>query len=70
VKGENARSRLETICGEAWIWGQRKMSQVLDAFGLLDFTICYDLFSLGTHFAIYEPFNFRFFFRGCGEGCG
>ena len=27
------------VCGEAWVWGQRKMSQVLGAFGLLDFTI-------------------------------
>jgi len=27
------------VCGEAWIWGQRKMSQVLGAFGLLDFTM-------------------------------
>ena len=27
------------VCGEAWVWGQRKMSQVLGAFGLLDFTM-------------------------------
>jgi len=26
-------------CGEAWVWGQRKMSQVLGTFGLLDFTM-------------------------------
>jgi len=25
------------VCREAWVWGQRKMSQVLGAFGLLDF---------------------------------
>ena len=25
------------VCGEAWVRGQRKMSQVLGAFGLLDF---------------------------------
>jgi hypothetical protein len=25
------------VCGEAWVWGQRKMSQVLAMFGLLDF---------------------------------
>jgi hypothetical protein len=24
---------------EAWVWGQRKMSQILGAFGLLDFTM-------------------------------
>jgi len=27
------------VCGEAWVQGQRKMSQVLGAFGLLDFTM-------------------------------
>jgi hypothetical protein len=24
---------------KAWVWGQRKMSQVMGAFGLLDFTM-------------------------------
>jgi len=27
------------VCGEAWVRGQRKMSLVLGAFGLLDFTM-------------------------------
>ena len=27
------------VCGEAWVRGHRKMSQVLGAFGLLDFTM-------------------------------
>ena len=27
------------VCGEAWVRGQREMSQVLGAFGLLDFTM-------------------------------
>ena len=27
------------VCGEVWVWGQRKMGQVLGAFGLLDFTM-------------------------------
>jgi hypothetical protein len=27
------------VCGEVWVWGQRKMSQVLGVFGLLDFTM-------------------------------
>jgi hypothetical protein len=27
------------VCGEAWVWGKRKMSQVLGPFGLLDFAI-------------------------------
>jgi hypothetical protein len=40
-------------CGEAWVRGQRKMSQLLVAFGLLD---CYGPFSLGALFKTYEPF--------------
>jgi hypothetical protein len=27
------------VCKEVWVWRQREMSQVLDAFGLLDFTM-------------------------------
>jgi len=27
------------VCGEAWVWGQREMSQVLGVFGLPDFTM-------------------------------
>jgi len=27
------------VCGKAWVWGQRKMTQVLGMFGLLDFTM-------------------------------
>jgi len=27
------------VYGEAWLWGKRKMRQVLGAFGLLDFTM-------------------------------
>jgi len=27
------------VCGERWVRGQREMSQVLGAFGLLDFTM-------------------------------
>jgi len=34
------------VCGEVWVQGQRKMSQLLDAFGPL----------LGMHFEIHEPF--------------
>ena len=36
---ENARSRMVQVCGEAWVRGQRKMTEVLGAFGLLDFTM-------------------------------
>ena len=32
------------ICGETWVRGQREMSQVLDEFGLLDFTILWPVF--------------------------
>jgi len=27
------------VCREAWVWGKRKMSQILGAFVLLDFVI-------------------------------
>jgi hypothetical protein len=43
------------------------MSQVLGAFGLLDFTPCYIPFSFGAHFETYEPFIslvFQFFSGG------
>jgi hypothetical protein len=40
-----------------WVRGQKKMSQVLGAFGLLDFTY-YGPFSLGARFETYEPFIF------------
>jgi hypothetical protein len=36
---ENTRSERWQVCGEAWVWGQRKNSPVLGAFGLLDFTM-------------------------------
>jgi hypothetical protein len=36
--------------------GQRKMSQLLDAFGLLD-SPYYGPFSLGARFETYEPFT-------------
>jgi hypothetical protein len=39
----------------AWVRGQREMSQVLDDFGLLDFTML-GPFSLGVCFETYEPF--------------
>jgi len=42
------------VCGEAWVREQRKMSQVLSAFGLLDFT-SYGPFSLGARFETNEP---------------
>jgi hypothetical protein len=41
----NARSRMVASLREAWVWGQRKMSQVLGAFGLLDFTMLQPVFT-------------------------
>jgi hypothetical protein len=32
-------AELWQVCGEVWVQGQRKMSQVLGTFGLLDFTV-------------------------------
>jgi len=31
------------VCGEAWVLGQRKMSQVLGVFGFLDFTMLWPI---------------------------
>jgi hypothetical protein len=39
----------------AWFCGQRKMSQVLGMFGLLDSTFLWPL-SFGKHFETYESF--------------
>jgi hypothetical protein len=55
----------------AWVRGQRKMSQVLGAFGLLDFTMLRPVLA-GTRFETYELFIsliFQFFFRAA-VNCG
>ena len=52
---------------EAWVRGQREMSQVLGAIGLLDFTL------LGRAFETYEPFIslvFQFFAAAVKRGYG
>ena len=41
------------VSGEAWVRGQREMSQVLGAFGLLDFTALGPIFAW---LAFYKPF--------------
>jgi hypothetical protein len=58
---ENARS----VCGEAWVWGQWKMSQVLCAFGLLDFTMLRPVLVWGAFLNLWTVyfFNFPNFFR-------
>jgi len=40
------------VCREAWVRGQKKMSQVLGSWILP----CYGQFSLGARFETYEPF--------------
>jgi hypothetical protein len=54
----------------AWVWGQRKMSQVLDALCCW-ISPCYGPFSLGTHFETCELFIsviFSLFVWVGGEG--
>jgi hypothetical protein len=38
------------VCMEAWVRGQRKMSQVLGAFGLLDFNMLQPLLACSERF--------------------
>jgi hypothetical protein len=46
---------------EAWVRGQRKMRQLLGAFGLLDFTMLGRPFSFGARFETYKPFIYLIF---------
>jgi hypothetical protein len=56
----------DKLCGEAWVRGQRKMSQVMGAFVLLDFTV---LWPLGARFETYKMFiSLIFIFLG-GHDC-
>jgi hypothetical protein len=56
AKSENAKSRMVASSVEKHeCGGQRKMSQVLGAFGLL-ISSCYGPFLLGVCFETYEPF--------------
>jgi len=52
------------VCGEVWVWGKRKMSQVLGMFGLLDFIMLWPI--LAWHAFLYLRtiyfFNFTNFF--------
>ena len=53
------------VCGETCVWGQRKMSQVMGTFGLLDFTMLWPVVTwraFGNLWTIYF-FNFPNFFR-------
>jgi len=57
------------VCGEAWVRGQRKMSQVLAEFGLLDFTLLRPILSWRAfwNLRIVYFFNFPNIFSGRGE---
>ena len=54
------------VCREAWVWGQRKMSQVLGAFGLLDFTMLRPVLAWRVFLNLWTVyfFNFSNFFFG------
>ena len=54
------------VCGEACVWGKGKMSQVLGAFGLLDFTMLWPVLAWRAFLNLRTVyfFNFpNFFFR-------
>jgi len=56
------------VCGEAWIGGHRKMSQVLEAFGLLDFTILRPILAWRAFWNLWTVYFFNFpFFSGRGK---
>ena len=54
------------VCGEAWVRGQRMMNQVLDAFGLLDFTMLRPVLAWRAFWNLWSVylFNFPIFFSG------
>ena len=57
------------VCGEKWVRGQRKMSRVLGAFGLLDFTMLWPVLGWRAFWNLRTVyfFNFPNFFSGRGE---
>ena len=57
------------VCREAWVRGQRKMSQVLDAFGLQDFTMLRPVLAWCAFWNLrtVQFFNFRHFFSCRGK---
>ena len=48
------------VCGEAWVRGQRKMSQVLVAFGLLDFTMLRPVLARRAFLNLWTVYLFNF----------
>ena len=57
------------VCGEAWVRGQRRMSQVLDAFGLMDFTMLRSVLNWRAFCKLWTVYFFKFpnFFSARGE---
>ena len=57
------------VCGEAWVRGRKKMSQVLGAFGLLDFTMLRLVVSWRAFLNLWAVyfFNFPIFFSARGQ---
>ena len=57
------------VCGEALVRGQRKMSQVLGAFGLLYFTTLLPVLAWRAFWNLWTIyfFNFPNFFSGCSK---
>ena len=53
------------VCGEVWVWGKRKMSQILVAFGLLDFTMLRPVLTWHAFWNLWTVyfFNFTNFFQ-------
>ena len=55
------------VCGKAWVQGQREMSQILGAFGLLDFTVLRPAWRAFLNLGNVYFFNFPFFFRAASN---
>jgi hypothetical protein len=49
------------VCGEAWVRGQREMSQVLGVFGLPDFTMLRPVLAWCTFWNLWTVYFFNFF---------
>ena len=62
---ENARSRIVASLRESWVRGERKMSQVMGAFGLLDSTMLRPVLAWRAFLNLLTVylFNFPIFFR-------
>ena len=57
---------------EAWVWEQRKMSHILGAFGLLDFTMLRPVLAWRAFWNLWKVyfFNFPFFLAAMNHGYG